>query len=174
VKVLLKADEIGVAVARLGGQIQADYQGRPLTVLGVMTGSVMFLADLMRQLTLPVRVGVVQARSYRGDTAPGPLAINADFLPHIEGRDILVVDDIFDTGQTLFELADQLDQFKPKSVRSAVLLSKQGRARVSLRPDYVGFEIPDAFVVGYGLDFRDAYRHLPHVAVLEEGDFDVG
>lgn len=168
-KILLGDSEIREGVRRLGREIQAFYGQRPLTVIGVMTGSVMFLADLLRELAMPLRVGVIQARSYR-NTQAGKLVVNADFMPHIAGRDVLIVDDIFDTGQTLFELTDQVDHFKPRSIRLAVLLTKRGRKRVGMEPDHVGFEIPDQFVVGYGLDYRDAYRHLPYVALLEEPD----
>lgn len=168
-RILLGDNEIREGVRRLGREIQAFYGHRPLTVVGVMTGSVMFLADLLRELTMPLRVGVIQARSYRNSTA-GKLVMNAEFMPQIAGRDVLVVDDIFDTGQTLFELTDQIRGLKPKSIRIAVLLTKEGRQKVGRNPDHIGFEIPDEFVVGYGLDYRDAYRHLPYIAILEEPD----
>ena len=95
-------------------------------------------------------------------------------MPDIAGRDVLLVDDIFDTGQTLFEVIGELDQFDPRSIRSAVLLLKQGKQEVPIVPDYVGFEIPDEFVVGYGLDYRDAYRNLPYLAALEPADIEGG
>jgi hypoxanthine phosphoribosyltransferase len=136
-----------------------------------MTGSVVLLADLIRLLDMPLRVGVVQARSYRGNaTTPGQLSINSESLPDIAGRHVLVVDDIFDTGHTLFELLDQFDAMNPASLRSAVLLRKKGRQQVAMVPDHVAFEIPDEFVVGYGLDYRDEYRNLPHLAALESID----
>jgi hypoxanthine phosphoribosyltransferase len=166
---LLGDNEIREGVRRLGREIQAFYGQRPLTIVGVMTGSVMFLADLLRELAMPLRVGVIQARSYRNSRA-GKLVVNADFMPHIAGRDVLIVDDIFDTGQTLFELTEQIDHMQPRSVRLAVLLTKQGRKRFGMEPDHAGFEIPNEFVVGYGLDYRDAYRHLPYIAILEEPD----
>ena len=95
-------------------------------------------------------------------------------MPDIAGRDVLLVDDIFDTGHTLFEVIAELDQFDPRSIRSAVLLLKRGRQEVPFRPDYIGFEIPDEFVVGYGLDYRDAYRNLPYLAALEPQDIEGG
>ncbi|MEX2112235.1 MAG: hypoxanthine phosphoribosyltransferase [Pirellulales bacterium] len=172
---LLDQQQIQTAVERLADEIGQYYAGRPLTVIGVLTGSVVLLADLIRHLDLPLQVGVIQARSYRGrSTEPGPLQIDPSMLPNIAGRDVLLVDDIFDTGHTLTALIEQLASLSPRSVRSAVLLLKRGRQRVALRPDYVGFEIPDAFVVGYGLDFHDAYRHLPYVAVLEADDLAAG
>jgi hypoxanthine phosphoribosyltransferase len=169
VRILLGDNEIREGVRRMGREIQAFYGQRPLTVIGVMTGSVMFLADLLRELAMPLRVGVIQARSYRDRTA-GKLVMNSEFLPQIAGRDILIVDDIFDTGQTLLELTEQIRLLKPKSVRLAVLLTKVGRQQVGQQPDHVGFEIPNDFVVGYGLDYRDAFRHLPYIAILEEPD----
>jgi hypoxanthine phosphoribosyltransferase len=130
---------------------------------------------LIRLLKMPLRVGVVQARSYRGAaTTPGKLTINAELMPEIAGRNVLLVDDIFDTGNTLAELLRQIRGLGATSVRSAVLLRKQGRQQVSIEPDHVAFDIPDAFVVGYGLDYRDEYRNLPHVAALEAADLGEG
>ncbi|MCL6502135.1 MAG: hypoxanthine phosphoribosyltransferase [Pirellulales bacterium] len=174
-KVLLTEEEVQAGVRRLAGEVAAFYGERPLTIIGVLTGSVVLLADLIRQLAMPLRVGVVQARSYRGGaTQPGPLAVNADYLPELGGRDVLVVDDIFDTGHTLLELVAQLDESDPRSLRSLVLLRKAGRQRVALVPDHVGFEIPNEFVVGYGLDYRDMYRNLPYVAALEPAELSEG
>jgi hypoxanthine phosphoribosyltransferase len=175
VKQLLGEEQIQGGVARLAGQIADHYAGRPLTVIGVLTGSVVLVADLIRRLDLPLRVGVIQARSYRGrDTLPGPLAIDRSMLPDIKGRDVLLVDDILDTGHTLAALVEQVAALEPRSVRSAVLLRKLGRQQVEFEPDYVAFEIPDVFVVGYGLDYQDAYRHLPYVAQLEAEDLAAG
>ena len=170
-KVLLSETEIRAGVERLAKSIAADYAERPLTIIGVLTGSLVLLADLIRQLDLPLRVGVVQARSYRGAaTTPGKLELHSELLPELKGREVLLVDDIFDTGHTLATLVAQIQTLAPSSVRSAVLLHKLGRQEVEFRPDYVAFEIPNEFVVGYGLDYQDAYRHLPYVAILEEAD----
>ena len=168
-KILVTAEQIQQSVDKLAAEIRERERGRPLTVIAVMTGSIVFLADLIRKLDMPLRVGVVQTSSYQG-TKRGPLRINSDMMPDIAGRDVLLVDDIFDTGQTLFEVIAELDHFDPRSIRSAVLLLKKGKQEVPLVPDYVGFEIPDEFVVGYGLDYNDAYRNLPHLAALEPGD----
>jgi hypoxanthine phosphoribosyltransferase len=171
VKQLISEDEIRGGIRRLADEIGRFYQSRPLTIIGVMTGSMVLVADLIRHLDLSVRVGVIQARSYRGtSTEPGQLEINDSMLPEVEGRDVLLVDDIFDTGRTLATLIEQLRRLGPRSVRSAVLLRKAGRAQVEIVPNHVGFEIPDLFVVGYGLDYQDAYRHLPYVAALEADD----
>ena len=175
VKPLLSEAEIQQGVRRLAREISGFYAGRPLTVVGVLTGSLVLLADLIRQLDLPLRVGVIQARSYRGQaTRPGPLEINDSMLPDIKGRDVLLVDDIFDTGHTLATLLDEMRTLEARSLRSAVLLRKQGRQETAVIPDHVAFEIPDVFVVGYGLDHQDAYRHLPFVAVLDADEIAPG
>lgn len=168
-KILVSAAQIQASVESLAAHIREREGNRPLTVIAIMTGSIVFLADLIRKLEMPLRVGVVQTSSYRG-TARGPLAINAGMMPDIEGRDVLLVDDIFDTGRTLQEVIASLADFRPRSLRSAVLLLKHGRQEVDLRPDYVGFEIPDEFVVGYGLDYNDQFRNLPYLAALEPSD----
>jgi hypoxanthine phosphoribosyltransferase len=149
VKVLLSADHLREGISRLASEVRNHYGDQPLTVIGVLTGSLVLIADLIRQLDMPVSVGVVQARSYRGDaTSPGPLSINTEMLPEIEGHHVLLVDDIFDTGQTLAEFLDWFAEKRPASVRSLVLLRKADRGNVSVQPDHVGFEIPNEFVVG--------------------------
>ncbi len=172
-KVLLSEHELRDGVTRLAAEINEHYSDRALTIVGVLTGSIVLVADLIRQVTIPLRVGVIQARSYRGTaTVPGELTINADLMPDIRGRHVLVVDDIFDTGKTLLKLVDQLKGMGPASIRTAVLLRKQGRQEVEMEPDHVVFEIPDAFVVGYGLDYQDEYRNLPQLAALETADLE--
>lgn len=171
VKKLLTEEQIHQGVERLAGELSQQYQGAPLTVIGILTGSVTLVADLIRKLDLPIRVAFVQASSYRGEaTTRGQLKVNFDMLPDIRGRHILLVDDIFDTGHTLKEVITQLKQLEPQSVRSAVLLRKKERQEVNLQPDYIVFDIPNEFVVGYGLDYNDQYRHLPYLAALEEDD----
>jgi hypoxanthine phosphoribosyltransferase len=167
--ILIPAERIQERVRELARQIAVDYQDRPVTIVGVLTGCLMFLADLVRHLDLPLRIGLIQASSYRGPvTAPGQLHVQPELLPDVSGRHVLLLDDILDTGQTLGYLVGRLRDLRPASVRVAVLLRKHGRQRIALEPDYCGFEIPDRFVVGYGLDFNDEYRHLPYVAVLGE------
>jgi hypoxanthine phosphoribosyltransferase len=171
VKQLLSEAELREGVARLAREITRDYEGRPITIVGILTGSLVLLADLIRQLDMPIRIGLVQANSYRGPkTTPGELSIKFDMLSNIEGREVLLVDDIFDTGHTLERVTSQLSEKQPASIRSVVLLRKADRCEVSLSPDYVGFDIPDVFVVGYGLDYNDQYRNLPHVATLDPAD----
>jgi hypoxanthine phosphoribosyltransferase len=171
VKVLFSESEIQAGVARLAQRIADEYRGRPLTVLGVLNGSIMLLADLIRRLDFPLQVGLIQASSYRGrSTTPGELTINADFLPNVADRDVLLLDDIFDTGRTLSRMLPTITRLEPRSLRVAVLLWKEGRQQVSLVPDDYCFRIPDQFVVGYGLDYNDEYRNLPYVAVLDDED----
>jgi hypoxanthine phosphoribosyltransferase len=167
-KILIDEAEIREKVAELGRRITADYQQRPLTVLGVLKGSVVLMADLIRQIAVPHRVGVVHASSYRGrTTAADTLQIERPFPGELAGRDVLILDDIFDTGSTLAALLDAVRACHPQSVRTAVLLWKEGRQTVDVTPDYHGFKIPNEFVVGYGLDYAERYRDLPFVGLLK-------
>ncbi len=170
---LLSAQQLREGVERLAREVAAHYQRRPLTIVGVLNGSIVLLADLIRHLDMPLRVGMLQTRSYRGEaTRPGELKINLDLFPDVGGRDVLLIDDIYDTGHTLAAVSRQLRELGASSVRSAVLLRKAGRRQVELTPDHVAFEIPDAFVVGYGMDYNDLYRNLPYVAALETADME--
>lgn len=170
-RTLIPAEDIARRVAQLGEEISALYRGQPLTVIGVLHGSIVLVADLMRALTVPHRLGFVMASSYRGRTTTGAdLTISLDLLPDVAGRHVLLVDDIFDTGRTLTALAGALETRGVASLKTAVLLWKQGRSVVDRVPDFAAFEIPDVFVVGYGLDYNDDYRHLPEIAVLDEHD----
>lgn len=167
IEVLIPADRIQQRVDQLGAQIAREYEGQPLTIVGVLTGSLMFLADLMRRLDLPLRIALIQASSYRGDaTTPGTLRVQSDLLPDLTDRHILILDDILDTGHTLAYLVRHIGGMRPASIKTAVLLRKLGRQEVPLEPDYCGFEIPDEFVIGYGLDYNDEYRNLPFIGVL--------
>lgn len=170
IQILIGHREIATAVTALGKRISADFQGREMTVLGVLTGSIVLVTDLMRQITVPHQLGFIQASSYRGTaTTSSRLQINMDFLPDIRGRDILLVDDIFDTGRTISGITRQLAERQPRSIRTAVLLWKTARRTVDVTPDYHCFQIPDEFVVGYGLDFDNQYRHLPDIGVIDVG-----
>lgn len=169
-EILISASAIESRVRALGEQLARDYDGKPLTIVGVLTGSLIVLSDLIRQIGLPLRVGLLQASSYRGatTTTADVLLVNEGFAPDVNGRDVLLLDDILDTGRTLATLVNHMRDRGARSVRTAVLLRKLGRQVVAIEPDYVGFEIPDRFVVGYGLDYDDEYRHLPYVAVLPD------
>jgi hypoxanthine phosphoribosyltransferase len=166
-QILITSDRIAHRVKELAAEVAQHYQGRPVTIIGVLTGCLIFLADLVRRLDLPLKIHLVQASSYRGAaTTPGQLNLRLDTLPELAGRDVLLVDDILDTGQTISKVVEELRRHGSATVRVAVLLRKQGRQQVAFEPDHVGFVIPDAFVVGYGLDYNDEYRNLPHIAVL--------
>jgi len=165
--ILISPERIRQRVAELADEVKTTYAGQPLTIVGVLTGCLMFLADLVRRLDMPVRLVLIQASSYRGSaTRPGELHVQKELIPDLRGRHVLLLDDILDTGRTLAALVDHLRGLAPASLRVAVLLRKEGRQEVPVEPDFCGFPIPDVFVVGYGLDFNDEYRHLPHVAVL--------
>jgi hypoxanthine phosphoribosyltransferase len=167
-EILLSAEQIQQRITEMARQIAADYRGHStVTIIGVLTGSLMFLADLVRRLDLPLRIGFIQASSYRGaTTTPGQLSIAPDLVPDLRDRHVLLLDDILDTGQTLEHVTGHIRQLGPASLRVAVLLRKLGRQRMAIEPDYCGFTIPDVFVVGYGLDYNDEYRHLPYIARL--------
>lgn len=166
-KTLLSEESLRNGVQQMASEINQASGGKPLTIVGVLTGSIVLLADMIRLLDMPLRVGVVQASSYRDGTTAGDLVINANLMLDIRGHDVLIVDDIFDTGKTMVKLLEMMQGMAPKSVRSSVLLLKKGQQMVTYRPDFVAFEIPNEFVVGYGLDYGDRYRNLPFVATLE-------
>ncbi|MCC6494594.1 MAG: hypoxanthine phosphoribosyltransferase [Pirellulales bacterium] len=170
-KVVLTKEQLRDGVAAMAKAIEEAFAGRQLTIIGVLTGSVVLLADLIRLIDQPMRVGVIQASSYRGATTTrGELTINSELMLDVTGRDVLLVDDIFDTGHTLSKVVEMLRDFKPASIHSAVLLRKLGRQETVYEPDFVAFKIPDEFVVGYGLDYGDMYRNLPYLAALEKDD----
>jgi hypoxanthine phosphoribosyltransferase len=168
---LIEQDEIQQRVQALGKELSELYRGQELTVIGVLTGCMLFMADLVRAVDVPHRIGVVQASSYRGATTrPGELIIDTGLLPDIRGRNVLIVDDIFDTGNTMKKLIAALQCREPASVRTVALLIKEGRSEVEMKPDFYCFQIPDVFVIGYGLDYNDDYRHLPFIGALDEAD----
>jgi len=168
-KTLLDEKQLNDGVQELADQINAAYGDSSLTIVGVLTGSVVLMADLIRKLKMPLRVGVVQTSSYQG-TERGKLSINSEMMLDITDRDVLLIDDIFDTGHTLQEVRELMNTLGPTSLKSAVLLCKTGRQEVDWRPEFVAFDIPDEFVVGYGLDYNDEYRNLPFLACLEDAD----
>ncbi len=168
-EILLPAERIQARVAEMAGQISVDYHKQPVTIVGVLTGCLMFLADLVRHLDLPLRISLIKASRYRGaTTTAGDLSIHPALLSDIRGRHVLLLDDILDTGHTLSNLVAYVREQGSASVRTVVFVRKRGRQEVPFEPDYCGFEIPDLFVVGYGLDYNDDYRHLPYLAVLPQ------
>ena len=169
VKTLLDEQQLNAGVEDLARQINEAYGDTPLTIVGVLTGSVVLMADLIRKLQMPMRVGVVQTSSYQGSER-GRLTINSEMMLDITGRDVLLIDDIFDTGHTLAEVTQLMNDLGPTSLKSAVLLLKTGCQEVDWKPEFIAFDIPDEFVVGYGLDYNDEYRNLPYLACLEPAD----
>lgn len=166
-EILLDAETIARRVRELAAQISADYRGRPLRLVGILKGAWVFLADLVRQLTFDVTVDFISIESYgNNSTATGAVKITKDLDRSIEGLDVLVVEDILDTGHTFEYLRGVLEAHKPRSLKVVTLLDKPSRRVRPVRADYVGFTIPDVFVVGYGLDYAQEYRNLPDVRIL--------
>jgi hypoxanthine phosphoribosyltransferase len=167
---LVSSEELERRVAELGVQISRDYEGRDLVLIGVLKGAVVFLADLMRHLTVPCEVDFMAVSSYGSQTdSSGVVRILKDLDASIGGRDVLIVEDIIDSGLTLQYLLRNLRARDPRSLEVCALLTKPERRRVDLPTRYVGFEIPNKFVVGYGLDYAQRYRNLRRVAVLADG-----
>jgi hypoxanthine phosphoribosyltransferase len=167
VSVLLSAEAIAERVRALGKQIALDHAGHELVLVVVLKGSFVFAADLCRAIDLPLRVEFLGLRSYAGKESSGVVEITHDLKHPVEGADVLVVEDIVDTGLTMRYLLDNLGTRKPRSVQLCALLHKPARAKVEVPIDYLGFTIEDRFVVGYGLDFDEKHRNLPYVGVLE-------
>jgi hypoxanthine phosphoribosyltransferase len=168
-KVLLTKEEIQEKVAELGGQINHDYQGKELLLICVLKGAVIFLADLMRHITVPAEIDFMAVSSYGASTeSSGVVRILKDLNCSIEKKHCLIVEDIIDSGLTLKYLEDNLLSRQPASMKIVTLLDKPERRRVDIKPNYSGFRIPDEFVVGYGLDFGEHYRGLPDLCILGE------
>lgn len=169
-RILFDQAMIRECIAGMGARITEDYAGGSLSIVVVLQGGALFLADLIREIHLPLRMDSISVSSYHGGTASsGTVTFHQSRLPDLKGRDVLVLDDILDSGRTLAAIMGRIEaECDPKSVRSAVLLSKQVERAVPVEADYQGFEIGDEFVVGYGLDYRGEYRNLPVIGVLKE------
>jgi hypoxanthine phosphoribosyltransferase len=169
-EVLIEPDALQQRVTELGEEISHDYQGRDLLLVGVLKGAVFFMADLMRHLTIPCEIDFMAISSYGDSTdSSGVVRILKDLDINIEGRDVLVVEDIIDSGLTLSYLIRNLEAREPASLEICALLTKPERREIDVPVRYVGFEIPNRFVIGYGLDFAERYRNLPYVGVLDPG-----
>ena len=166
--VLIDRDALQRRIVELGEEISADYEGRDLLLIGVLKGAVFFMADLMRGLTIPCEIDFMAISSYGASTdSSGVVRILKDLDLNIEGRDVLVVEDIIDSGLTLSYLMRNLEAREPASLEICALLTKPERREIDVPVRYVGFEIPNRFVIGYGLDFAERYRNLPYVGVLD-------
>lgn len=166
--ILVSEEQLKARLEELGAQITADYDGRELAVIAIINGAIIFVADLIRQMNLPVQLDCIRVASYWDETQPvkDPEIIDRVRL-NLEGIDVLVIDDVLDTGHTLAKITEVIAQMNPASLKTCVLLDKQTPRKINFNADYVGFEIPDEFVVGYGLDFAERYRQLPCIGVLK-------
>ncbi len=166
-EILISEEQLAARIAELGRQITADYEGKPLVLLGVLKGAVLFMVDLAREIKLPLEIDFMATSSYGASTkSSGVVRIVKDLDESIEGKHILIVEDIVDSGLTLAYILRMLEARRPASVRVCGLLLKDREREQDVPVDYVGFTIPDAFVVGYGLDFAERYRNLPFIGVL--------
>jgi hypoxanthine phosphoribosyltransferase len=172
-RVLVSEEELHRINVRLGAQITTDYAGKNLLVVGILKGSVLFMADLIREIRLPCKLDFLAVSSYGGDTrSSGVVKIVKDIDIELEDYDVLLVEDILDSGRTLSYVCDMLRTRHPASIRVATLLDKPERRVVDLKADYVGTSVPDEFVVGYGLDFDQRYRNLPYIGQLKRSVYE--
>ena len=165
-RVLITEEQIARRIKILAREIERDFRGREMVVVSLLNGTVMFLADLIRHLNLPLRLDFIGVSSYGLGTESGDLVFTKELRLDVRGRDVLLVDDILDTGRTMSRVLPKIRALQPRRIKICVLLDKPSRRVEKVKADYVGFEIPDLFVVGYGLDFAERYRNLPFVGVL--------
>jgi hypoxanthine phosphoribosyltransferase len=165
-RVLITEGQIARRIFVMAREIERDFRGREMVVVSLLNGTVMFLADLMRHLSLPLRLDFMGVSSYGAGTESGELVFTKELRLDMRGRDVLLIDDILDTGRTMSRVLPKLRALKPRRIKICVLLDKPSRRIENVKANYVGFEIPDYFVVGYGLDFAERYRNLPFVGVL--------
>ena len=167
-RVLYSEEELEAKCAELGAQISKDYEGKNLLLVSVLKGAVVFMTDLMRHITVPCSIDFMVVSSYgNGVKTSGVVKIVKDLDADLAGKDLLIVEDILDTGMTLHYLKQLLQDRNPNSIRIATLLDKPERRGAAVRADYVGYQVPDEFVVGYGLDYDEKYRNLPYVGILK-------
>jgi hypoxanthine phosphoribosyltransferase len=165
-RVLITDAQIALRIRGMSRDIMRDFAGREMVVVSLLNGTVMFLADLIRNLALPLRLDFIGVSSYGAGTESGDLVFTKELRLNVRGRDVLLVDDILDTGKTLYRVLGKIRALRPRRIKTCVLLNKAARRVESVEADYIGFEIPDLFVVGYGLDFAERFRNLPFVGVL--------
>jgi hypoxanthine phosphoribosyltransferase len=165
-RMLISDKQLARRIKELSVEIERDFTGREMVVVSLLNGTVLFLADLIRYLSLPLRLDFIGVSSYGHGTESGDLVFTKELRLDVRGRDVLLVDDILDTGRTIHRVLAKLKALKPRRIKTCVLLDKKARRVEKVTADYVGFDIPDFFVVGYGLDFAERYRNLPFVGVL--------
>lgn len=167
--VMLSEEEIKAKVAELGKQIEKDYKGQDLLVVGILKGASVFVADLIREINLDVNIDFMSVSSYGNSTeSSGTVKILKDLDVDIKGKNVLIVEDIIDSGLTLSNLTRELNVREPKSLRICTLLDKPNRRKANIHVDYVGFVIEDKFIVGYGIDYAEKYRNLPYIGIVED------
>ncbi len=172
-EILFTKEQLADIVARLGKRISDDYKDKNLFMVAALKGAVVFMADLMRAIEVPCAIDFLSVSSYgKGTTTSGEVRVLKDLDSTLEGRDLLVVEDILDSGVTLSFLLKNLSARNPRSIRLCTLLDKPERRRVPITPDYVGTQVPDKFIVGYGLDYAEKYRNLPYIGVLKPGVYE--
>ena len=172
-KVLIDENELKAIVERLGKQITEDNKGKDLLLIGVLKGSVIFMADLMRAIDLPCNIDFMAVSSYgNGTESSGRVKINKDLDNDIQGKDIIIIEDILDSGKTLYYLRDILSARKPSSIKICTLFDKPERREADIKADYIGSLVPNEFIVGYGLDYAEYYRNLPFIGVLKESVYE--
>ena len=164
---MIDAKQLEERIKELEKQIEEDYKGKEIVLIGLLKGSIMFMAELAKNITNDVQLDFMDVSSYAGTESTGIIKINKDIRDSVEGKDVIIVEDIIDTGRTLTYILEYLKQKSPNSIKIATLLSKPSRRVVKLDADYTGFEIEDKFVIGYGLDYDEKYRNLPYIGYLE-------
>ncbi|MBW4829718.1 MAG: hypoxanthine phosphoribosyltransferase [Clostridiaceae bacterium] len=167
-RILFSSEEIDKRNIGLGAEISKDYEGRKLVAISLLRGSFIFASDLVRNISVPVEIDFLTTSSYgdREETS-GNVEIVTDIRSDIEGRDVLIIDDIMDSGYTMQYVIEHLKKKNPNSIKTAVMLDKPSRRKVDLKPDYIGFTIPDVFIVGYGLNYGDYYRNIPYIFTFD-------
>lgn len=165
---LITPQRLARRIRQLSRAIERDFAGKDMAVVSVLNGTVFFLPDLIRHVSLPLRLDFIGVSSYGAGTQSGNLVMTKDLRLDIHGRDVLLVDDILDTGRTLSRIFDHLRKSGARQIKTCVLLDKPERRLVQMKADYIGFVIPDAFVVGYGLDYAERYRNLPFIGILKK------
>lgn len=165
---IIGESEIAERVKELAGEITAKFSGKPLTIICLSNGAVIFAADLIRRIPIPLELDCISVSSYRGTKSTGDVKLDGGLKLCVKERNVIIVDDILDTGRTLKKVSAEVRRHKPKNIYTCVLLNKQARRVVDIEADFCGFNIEDYFVVGYGLDFNEAYRNLPYIGILKE------
>ena len=165
--ILINKPKLEKRIDELAKQIEKDYEGKDIVFIGILKGSVMFMTDLAKRIKNNVELDFMDVSSYQGTESTGHITVHKDIRDSIEGKDVIIVEDILDTGRTLTYLLEYLKQKNPNSLKIATLLSKPSRRIMELNVDYIGFAIDDKFVVGYGLDYNEKYRNLPYIGYLE-------